>query len=67
MDLTVHNQFAKVLSTDILFYTNTISQQYFLCYKIHFNPLRTIVPYMHHGKMEFNAYEQIVIASSSLA
>ena len=31
------------------------------------NPLRTVVPYMHHRKMEFNTCEQIAITSSSLA
>ena len=31
------------------------------------NPLRTVVPYMRHGKMKFDTYEQITITSSSLA
>ena len=30
------------------------------------NPLRTIVPYMRHRKMEFDTCEQIVITLSSL-
>ena len=30
------------------------------------NPLRTVVPYMCHGKMEFDTCEQITITSSSL-
>ena len=32
-----------------------------------FNPLRTVVPYMRHGKIEFDTCEQIAITSSSLA
>ena len=32
-----------------------------------FNPLRTVVPYMRHGKMEFDTCEQIAITLSSLA
>ena len=31
------------------------------------NPLRTVVPYMHDGKMEFYTCEQITITSLSLA
>ena len=30
------------------------------------NPLRTVVVYMRHGKMEFDTCEQITISSSSL-
>ena len=32
-----------------------------------FNPLRTVVAYMRHGKMEFDTCKQITITSSSLA
>ena len=31
------------------------------------DPLRTVVPYMCHGKIKFNTCEQIVITLSSLA
>ena len=31
------------------------------------NPLRTVVPYMHHGKIEFDTCEQIAMTSSFLA
>ena len=35
--------------------------------KSYVNPLRTVVTYMHHGKMEFHTCEQIAITLSSLA